>query len=58
MAGNMRPRSKTGWGCLTLLSLPFAAVGVGMGVWLASTFLTYLRRRIGSRRPPAFSVPS
>jgi hypothetical protein len=29
-------------GCIVLFALPFAAVGVGMGVWLASTIFTYL----------------
>jgi hypothetical protein len=37
-----RPASGLGAGCLILFALPFAGVGVGMGVWLASTLLTYL----------------
>jgi len=40
--GNANRNSKSGWGCLFLLSLPFAAGGVGVAVWLAYTFLTYL----------------
>ena len=28
------PTTKKGFGCLILFALPFAAVGVGMGVWL------------------------
>lgn len=46
MAINARPPSKAaGAGCLIVFSLPFAAVGVGMGVWLASTVLTYFSAR-------------
>ena len=35
--------AKQGSGCLILFSLPFAAVGVGMGVWLAMTVVGYLQ---------------
>ena len=33
---------KRGFGCLLLFALPFAAVGVGMGIWLGSTIITHL----------------
>jgi len=45
MANTNRLTSGMGAGCLVLFALPFAAVGVGMGVWLASTFGTYLSAR-------------
>jgi hypothetical protein len=36
---------KKGFGCLLLFALPFAAVGVGMGIWLGSTIFAHLRMR-------------
>jgi hypothetical protein len=45
MANNLRPAAKTGSGCLILFSLPFAAVGVVMGVWFASTLVAYFGAR-------------
>jgi hypothetical protein len=45
MSNDNRPRSRFGAGCLTLFALPFAGVGVGFGVWLGSTLLTYLNAR-------------
>ncbi len=42
MTNNARPASKTGAGCLILFALPFAAGGVGMGVWLVITLFTCL----------------
>jgi hypothetical protein len=45
MANVKRSSSALGSGCLILFALPFAAVGVGVGVWLASTLLTYLSAR-------------
>ena len=45
MANVKSTSSSLSSGCLALFALPFAAVGVGMGVWLASTILTYLNAR-------------
>ncbi len=45
MANTNRSASKSGSGCLVLFALPFAAVGVGMGVWLCSTLLAYFSAR-------------
>jgi hypothetical protein len=45
MASNIRTGSKGGAGCLILFGLPFAAVGVGMCVWLGSTILNYFSAR-------------
>ena len=36
------PMAKQGSGCLILFSLPFAAIGVGMGVWMAITVAGHL----------------
>ena len=36
---------KKGFGCLLLFALPFAAIGVGMGIWLGSTVVTHLGMR-------------
>jgi hypothetical protein len=43
---------KTGSGCLVLFSLPFAAVGVGMGAWLMSGVATYWKMQ-GWEETPA-----
>ena len=60
MTAIARPSSKAaGAGCLIVFALPFAAAGIGMGVWLAITLLTFLTvRGAGLRRRCALSAPS
>ncbi|MEN6557732.1 MAG: DUF3592 domain-containing protein [Thermoguttaceae bacterium] len=43
MAANAVPAKHSG--CLMLFALPFAAVGVGMGMWLAYDFLDFAKTR-------------
>ena len=36
---------KKSFGCLMLFALPFAAVGVGFGVWMGWTVIAHLKMR-------------
>ena len=45
MANIKRTPSSSPSGCLAVFALPFAAVGVGMGVWLGMTIFTWLEAR-------------
>jgi hypothetical protein len=42
MATNLRPTAKN-FGCLMLFALPFAAGGIGIGVWQVCEFIAYFK---------------